>query len=279
MEFSNKYFTEYLRELKRVEIGFQLKQEGTTAILTYNGFATRYEFIAFLSGIQYNLQLEVQNNLFQLNKNERFEYLKRMDFEIIELSKHLSAVESLFDEELSGELSHFDFYYYNANFPIFSYLNISILMPDSDVKLLTTIQKLKEYCTVQWEFYEMFGASYLVDIIQNEGINILEMQNKIHEILPDFKYKTEAQKISWLYELGILECILKICKNGETYNWRNAGNIIHSFTGINAETARKMLQAIYQENEGNKKNNPLNNPENKLFVTEMSSKFKLNKDR
>ncbi len=97
------------------------------------------------------------------------------------------------------------------------------------------------------------------------------------EILPDYEYKTAAQKIAWLYELGILDHLLDRCKVGETFNWRRTANIINSITGINTDTIRKSLQAIYLPNETNQKNNPLQNPDNKLFIQEMSAKFNLTK--
>jgi hypothetical protein len=97
------------------------------------------------------------------------------------------------------------------------------------------------------------------------------------ELLPEYDFGTDARKIAWLSELGVLELILKKCREGETFVWRRAANIIHSFTDINSETLRKSLQAIYQNNPANSKNNPLSNPNNKIFVEEMRTKFKLDK--
>ena len=96
------------------------------------------------------------------------------------------------------------------------------------------------------------------------------------EPMPDFEYKTHTKKIAWLHEIGILETVMDKCKDGETINSRRAANVIHSFTGIPLDSLRQSLRAIYQPG-NDQKNNPLINPENKLFVAEMAAKFKLNK--
>ena len=298
MEYSNKYFTQYLKELKRVEIDYVLNEYNTVAKLTYNGFDNLNMFTAFLTDIQQNLELEVQNNLFHLKKEERIEYLKRLDFQIRQLQKRLSSIQDLFDDDVdkwaydqyhdqyvevgAPELSEFKYYYDHKDYNIFSYLNININMPVKSIPLLTTIKDLKKFNDTQWKFYELFGASHLVDIMANEGLVCEEGGISISEpledkdLLPEFDYKTEAQKIAWLYELGILDIVINKCKNGETINCRRAGFVIHSFTGIDAETLRKCLSAIYQPG-NDQKNNPLVNADNKLFVAEMAAKFKLNK--
>jgi hypothetical protein len=96
--------------------------------------------------------------------------------------------------------------------------------------------------------------------------------------LPEFKFKNGAQIITWLYELGVLDTILNKCKEGETYNLRRTANVINSFTQINLETIRQDLAAIYKPSDANKKNNPLNNPDNIKWVVDMAVKFKLNKE-
>lgn len=97
----------------------------------------------------------------------------------------------------------------------------------------------------------------------------------INEPLPEYEYKWITQKIAWLHELGILKTVLE----KSNYNYYIAANIIHSFTDLKPETIRKGLEAIFKPNAGNEKNNPLNNPDNILFVSEMSKKFKLDKEK
>lgn len=100
--------------------------------------------------------------------------------------------------------------------------------------------------------------------------------NETNEPLPEYEYKTAAQRIAWMHEIGILDTVINQFKYGETINSRRAANVIHSFTGIDAGTLRKCLGAIYQPGT-DQKNNPLVNPENKLFVADMAARFKLNK--
>ncbi|MEO6707600.1 MAG: hypothetical protein ABIN04_17305, partial [Ginsengibacter sp.] len=106
---------------------------------------------------------------------------------------------------------------------------------------------------------------------------INEIQSDSNDSLPEYKYKSIAQKIAWLHELGILQTVLEKCN----YNYYKAANIIQSFTDLNIkhDTIRKQLEAIFKPNDGNKKNNPLNNPDNLLFISEMKGKFKLDKEK
>ncbi len=113
----------------------------------------------------------------------------------------------------------------------------------------------------------------ILSIAQQLTINIDVSQTTISE----YENKTKTQKIAWLHEIGVLETVMNKCKNGETINSRRAAHVIHSFTGIDAETLRKCLGAIYQPGT-DQKNNPLVNPENKLFVADMAKRFKLNKE-
>lgn len=107
----------------------------------------------------------------------------------------------------------------------------------------------------------------------------INKEKKTDETMPEFEYNSEAQKIAWLYKLDVLSTILEKCKNGDgSYNWNRSAKVINSFTGINIDTIRKSLMAIYNPGTDNDKNNPLNNPENLLFISEMASKFKLSKD-
>lgn len=100
-----------------------------------------------------------------------------------------------------------------------------------------------------------------------------------NEVIPEYEFKTAAQKIAWLHELGILKTVLDNCRAMNTYNFTRAANIISTFVDIKPDTIRKPLEAIFNPNETNEKNNPLNNPDNKLFVAEMRTKFKLDKDK
>lgn len=92
-----------------------------------------------------------------------------------------------------------------------------------------------------------------------------------NEPIPANEFKRETQKITWLYELGILQTVLQKCNN----NYYRTANIIQSFTDLKTDTIRKGLEAIFKPNDGNKKNNPLNNPNNLLFLSEMRRKYKL----
>lgn len=105
-------------------------------------------------------------------------------------------------------------------------------------------------------------------------INTPNFENRT-ESLPEYQFKTNTQKIAWLHELGILQPILKRAND----NYYIAANIIHSFTDLKPDTIRKALEAMYKPNEKNKKNNPLNNSDNLLFIAQMKRKFKLDKEK
>jgi hypothetical protein len=129
-------------------------------------------------------------------------------------------------------------------------------------------------------FHELEGVypSY-IDLEIFKKYKPLFKEDELIEEMPEFEFKSIAQKVSWLHELGVLQTILNRCKQGETYNWSRAANIINSFTDINNDTIRKGLMAIYDTNKGNEKNNPLNNADNKRYVSEMLNKFKLDKEQ
>lgn len=97
------------------------------------------------------------------------------------------------------------------------------------------------------------------------------------EINPNFQ--SSAQKIAWLYELGVTDAIINQCKEGDIIVFRRVAMIINSFTGINKDTIRKCLEAIYLPNSSNKRNNPLNNSSTILYIAELRGKFKLNKEK
>jgi hypothetical protein len=120
------------------------------------------------------------------------------------------------------------------------------------------------------KWYNEFGV--INTKIKNQGDDKSET-----EPMPEYEYESIAQKITWLHELGVIDTILNLCKHEKTYNIRRAANVIQTFTEINADTLRKCLSAIYQP-ASDQKNNPLNNPANKLFVANMTKKFKLNKE-
>jgi|GEM_PF-5565006 len=123
--------------------------------------------------------------------------------------------------------------------------------------------------------YTAYALTRNNEILEWINEKILDIKgNSENEFSPEFKTKT--QKLAWLHELGILKAVLDRCREQETYNWSKAARIIQSFTEIKDHTIRKALMAIYQP-ETNQKNNPLNNPDNKLFVSEMKNKFGLNK--
>ncbi len=115
------------------------------------------------------------------------------------------------------------------------------------------------------------GFNDFIEILNNESSEIMD------ETLPEFDYKTEAQKIAWLHEIGVIETVIQLCKVGNNNNYRKTAMVINSFTGINHDTIRKCIEAIYKPNSDNQKNNPLINSENKLFVREMLGKFKISK--
>jgi hypothetical protein len=95
------------------------------------------------------------------------------------------------------------------------------------------------------------------------------------EPLQEIDFEGPTQKIAWLYELGILELVMNKCKNGDTYNPYKSAKIINSFTGINIDTIRKCLEAIFKPNDNNKGNNPFTNDQNRSFVDLMKAKHKL----
>ena len=101
----------------------------------------------------------------------------------------------------------------------------------------------------------------------------LERSSNPEGEIPDVEFKSETQKIAWLYELGVLDLIVNKFKVDETYNMSRAAKVVNSFSKIHSETIRKALEAIYKPNEHNKKNNPLNNPETNIALSALKLKF------
>lgn len=93
------------------------------------------------------------------------------------------------------------------------------------------------------------------------------------------EFHSAAQKIAWLYELGVIDTIINQCREGEIIVLRRASNIINSFTDINKDTLRKCLEAIYLPNPSNKKNNPLKNTTTTIYISDLREKFKLKKKK
>ena len=84
-------------------------------------------------------------------------------------------------------------------------------------------------------------------------------------------FENPTQILGWLYKLGILDLIV----NKTDKNYSKAGRIVESFTKISWEMSRKTIQAIYSPREDNKKNHPLNNPDNVIFIEALITKYKL----
>jgi hypothetical protein len=104
------------------------------------------------------------------------------------------------------------------------------------------------------------------------------LSDKQDEQLPEYEFKSSVQKVAWLYDLGILQQVLELCKEGNSHNFTKAGNIIESFTGILAKNIIiPALRAIFLQEDPTNRNHPLKNPENVLFLQQMRLKFKLDK--
>lgn len=90
--------------------------------------------------------------------------------------------------------------------------------------------------------------------------------------LPDIS-DSAALRMGLLLELGILDSIKDISKD----NFSKAGRIIEQLSGIDKETAKKVMQAIYYPNSNNKRNHPFNNLDNEQTISEILIKLKINK--
>ncbi len=206
----------------------------------------------------------------------------------------LNVLVKLFDSEvteLKSRLEDWEFTYLTAKnmFENLTYMysqNLEHLLNyDEKTDSLTIVDHLPLTLEIEddtkwirdhwFKFKKLQNIEWLRNQIELEKIHTYPVLDQI----PEAEYKTQAQKLAWLYKLGVLQTILNQCKEGETYNYTRAANIIHSFTEINIDTIRQGMRAIYQPNENNNKNNPLNNPDNKLFVANMTEKFKLNKEK
>jgi hypothetical protein len=232
-----------------------------------------------------DLQTEIRSNLLSMNDDEvvnYFHYFIKIlhDLESISkgCSKHIDELTEINKGEIYGDVSSIIKYQSPKQLILHAYnLFSETLVSELNVWLVVKkefgfkVDNWKEIVVRQKEFPNL---SDVRSLSFSEKTNLPENE----ETLPEYEYNTDAQKIAWLYELGILEYLLERCKVDDNFNWRRTANIISSITGMNTDTIRKSLQAIYLPNETNQKNNPLNNPDNKLFVQEMAAKFKLKKN-
>lgn len=85
------------------------------------------------------------------------------------------------------------------------------------------------------------------------------------------KFENNTQILGWLHKLGVLELVLEKA-NG---NYTKAGRIVESFTAINDSTVRKAMEALYKPTESNRKNSPLTNAENSMFIESLCNKYKI----
>ncbi|MBL0282283.1 MAG: hypothetical protein IPQ11_18375 [Bacteroidetes bacterium] len=108
-------------------------------------------------------------------------------------------------------------------------------------------------------------ANFL-SVLETEAATLNEANN-----LTSIKFENNTQILGWLHKLGVLKLILEKA-NG---NYTKAGSIVESFTTINDSTVRKAMEALYKPTESNKKNDPLNNPENSMFIELLSKKYKI----
>lgn len=123
--------------------------------------------------------------------------------------------------------------------------------------------------------WKEFKDSILIEFEQGD-LPSIQIETSNNEFYEQVSFKNNTQKIAWLKELGVLDNIMTLCKDGSTYNCRKAANVIASFTEIDAEILRKCLSSIFQVG-ADKKNDPMQNPKNKLFVTQLAETFRLNK--
>jgi hypothetical protein len=232
------------------------------------------------------LQTEVRSNLLSISDEEKVKYLHyfiKILHDLKSISRncgnYIRELEEINEGEIFGGLYFQTEYQSVKHLILHDYLLFSEALV-SELNVWLIIKKEFGIKVKDWKQYianqrELPSVSDVRTLLFKQANDLPEGD----ETLPLYEYKSETQKIAWLYELGIIEYLLDKCKNDETFNWRRTANILNSITGINPETIRKTIQAIYLPNEGNKKNNPLNNPDNRFFLQTMSAKFKLEKEK
>ena len=120
---------------------------------------------------------------------------------------------------------------------------------------------------------EKLPSGFIIPKYKSEDTNKDDIEN-----IPEYEFEKISQKIAWLHELGVLQIIMDRSKDGEIYNVSRASKIIETFTDMKTTTIKSCLQAIYQLNKKNQRNNPLTPLANKLFIADMVAMFKLGKE-
>ncbi len=257
--FSQVYFDEKFGTIKFLELWEQLE---------FDKKLKDYES-TFLSRLEKSTDSKV---LFELEINRlrcdanKYYYRGGIDYKIL---GYLIAVDGN-NPKISDLLANRAGYLFNEYHDYFEDDEVLKINKEEIIKdLESELGKLPYVC-------EGYLRAKQVEFLRGKEreINIPNFENRT-ESLPEYQFKTIAQKIAWLHELGILELILQKAND----NYYIAANIIHSYTDLKTDTIRKGLEAIYKPNEKNRKNNPLNNPDNRLFIDEMKRKFKLDKEK
>ncbi|MFL5739875.1 MAG: hypothetical protein ACJ75B_06630 [Flavisolibacter sp.] len=156
--------------------------------------------------------------------------------------------------------------------------DIDLLIKSGELEPNFETELFYDDCTQRREQKRMDVLFAIEDKVKDIQISIGNAIDE-NEPYPDYvEYKSHAAKIAWLKELGVLQTVLNHCRAGNGYNYTRAANILHSFIDdIHVDTFRQNIAAIYNPNTTNFKNNPLNNPDNGLFVLQLREKFKINK--
>lgn len=198
--------------------------------------------------VEFNLKLEeyytyfeneIVDNLLLLNSENRLHYLFRLKRT---LEEHIS---------IPRKFTNPDF-----NFEVRDYENHILL----DTKYMRKSNIAK---------YELISSA--IEFIDFQ----IDIVNETKKDFPKIDYESAAQKIAWLHELGVIDVILNRTKRNDTNNWSAAAKVIKSFTDLELDVVRQCITAIYQPNNTNKKNNPLNTAKNKLFIENMKTMFNI----
>lgn len=211
-------------------------------------FQKRVEYSADKSSF---LQSEIEANTINLN-DPRFSFDPIDDLEKMEIlgySDAVNGINKLFVEIIS---------------------NVKKQDKGFDTKTSYGVKNLQlNYSYYLTGYIKAFYVSYL------ESIELQKENKNLDENLAISTNSNIVQKMAWLNELGILNLIAERCKNENVINYTKAGKLIASFTDIEADTARKCMDALFNPYTTNPNNNPTKNPENRLYVSDLLKKYRL----
>jgi hypothetical protein len=116
-------------------------------------------------------------------------------------------------------------------------------------------------------------------LLENDLLELKEdLIKQVEDIAPvdEELFIKEKTKIAWMYELGVIDPIIKHCTIGGVVVANKAARMIEEFTQMNRDTVRKAIDALYNRNANNEKHLPLTGSEDELSL--LNRKYKLDKN-